>query len=394
MVFAAFTNSDVFQVAYPLLTIPLAAWYGRVTERRVAAAPLVQVLVGGPFQQLAPQPQPVPAAPAQPRVIREKVVYRAKKGDDDDWWVAPLGIVIAGLVVALLVPRGYSAARGTLLDILLGGGVVALGITAGTYVGLRKLSTFTGGFRASLGGAALTELLAILNAYLLLHPSWTRGGSYEQAFDSFLRLGPDFSDAFSAEHSHVTFFLAYQGIGAVVAILALAVALLCTFSISAQVERNAGAHLGPARRLVVWTLDRLGGGQWLVVPGVFAAVVAAAFCSGVLYNLVRKSSFELPAAKPVVTGLHVEHTRSKVAVRFRLDERATVTVLVRRVQRGHAGPPLNHTSARLAPGLRRITIPARTDRRALRKGVYQVRVRARATSGEVSAPRTVAFRVE
>jgi hypothetical protein len=226
-------------------------------------APLVQVQVGGPFLQPAPQPSPQPPA-VERQVIREKVIIKQKvkePSDDENWWVIPLVVFVLALAVFLLIARGYAATRGTLLDVLLGGGVFALGITVGTYLGLRRLPTFTDAFRLGLGAAALTELLAITNAYLLLHPSWTQGGSYEQAFDSFLRLGPSFSEAYSDKNSDVTFFLAYQGIGAFVAILALAVAFLCTFSISGQVERNASSHIGHGRRLVVWGLDRLGGGQ-------------------------------------------------------------------------------------------------------------------------------------
>jgi hypothetical protein len=73
MVLGSFTDNDIFQVVYPLLTIPVAAWYGRRTERRAADAPLVHVQIGGPFQAPA-SPQVPPQPPAEVRPIADRLV--------------------------------------------------------------------------------------------------------------------------------------------------------------------------------------------------------------------------------------------------------------------------------------------------------------------------------
>jgi hypothetical protein len=140
-------------------------------------------------------------------------------------------------------------------------------------------------------------------------------------------------------------------------------------------------------------LDRLGRGQTVGWGALFAAVGATAFCSGVLYNWAGKTSFDFPT-DPVVSSLRVVHTGKRVTAWFQLDEQARVTVQVRRLRNGRAGTLLNQVSRKLAPGRRRIALAARGDGDALRKGVYQVRVTARATGGELSVPKTAEFRVK
>lgn len=109
--------------------------------------------------------------------------------------------------------------------------------------------------------------------------------------------------------------------------------------------------------------------------------------------MAGSANFELPAS-PAVSGLSVAHTKKRVTAHFRLDGRATVTVQVRRLAKGQAGRPLNQVSRKLARGPRRITLPARKDGGALRKGIYRVRVRAETTGGERSVPRIADFRVK
>ena len=219
-----------------------------------------------------------------------------------------------------------------------------------------------------------------------MHPSWTGGGNYQQTFETFLKLGPNFSTAFSGKHSDATFLLAYQGIGALLAIVAVVLAFLCSLSISGQVERDAGARIGFVRRPVVWALDRVGGGRTQTWPALAAAAFATGLCSGAFYNWFGRSNLPVPE-RSAVTTLIVTHTRTHVTARFNLNEAATVSVKIRPVHNGRPANLLNAVSHDEEAGQRSITLsPGRTGMRS-RAGATESRSRQRAQTAKFRSQR-------
>ena len=104
---------------------------------------------------------------------------------DEDLWAPIAGFALGGLLAAYFIARGYAAARDTLVAVLLAGGVLGIGLSAGTFIGLRQLPTLTASRRVGLVVAALSQAVCVSNAYFLLHPSWTRG-NYQEVFETFL----------------------------------------------------------------------------------------------------------------------------------------------------------------------------------------------------------------
>lgn len=303
------------------------------------------------------------------------------------------GLVVVAVIAWLLqavVANMFVDARGPLLFALFVAGSVTLGLAVGAWLGIRRHLELEKSWRWPLLCGAVVCGLTYVDMWLLTHPTLATG-----TLDEIIR-------PFASNQGHVielarrdsdaTAFLAFQGLGAVGALIACVSTLFLLGVLWANVE----AQLRVTPALPVRLTRRLFGGLpvgRLLAAVLLLAVFSSAFASGAVHRLAGHASL---SAEPELRNVRIAADARSILVRAASTEPAVLRADVYRLAKnGKRRDMTGGDSNDCRPGRRcMLAFPAQRDGTTLSAGLYEVRVRATNERGVKSKPRGKRFRLQ
>lgn len=377
MVTAALGDSDVFQVGYPLLLIPvstvIAALYADWRARKAPRPPTS----GG---MSVTQVLQIHQHHHQHGIARPTSTPRSDRGS---WlnglepWQVGLVILVGFAVVLWLIALGFVEVRDELVLVLLTMASINFGTALGAWLALRRYAWFDRSWRWPVAACAIVGVIGGLDVYVLLHPTFATG-NYEQVFRSFLRGRPILVGAFGDIDANA--FLALQGIAAVLTLLVLLVSLILVVGVWAAIEESVGLRPGCLRRGARWLVHRYADKRRTSTSLIVLTVFSATVCAGWYYNgftlLLRTWDHD----GPTVSSLRARAGAKKLSVTMSVHEPVRVVVSAK-----HGDARFRRRAMfELRPGLHRLRIYGRADRKPLRRGRYTISILLRDEAGNVT----------
>jgi MFS family permease len=379
MLAGALADSDVFQVTYPLLLIPVATVFAALyADWRAKHAPLPP---SGTTMSVTQVLQIHHHHHARRTVAPKRKAKRASRTwTQEEIVVVGIGVLVAVAVLSFLIARGFAEARDELLFGLLTLASINFGTALGAFVALRRYAWFDRSWRWPAAACAFVAVVGGIDVYLLLHPAFATG-DYEQVFRSYLHERSIFEGAFSDVDANA--FLAFQGLASLLALLVLGVSLILVVGVWAAIEESVGLRPSFPRRAARWLVSHYADKRWASAMLMLLVVFSATLCAGWYYNGFKAIQARWDHDGPAVSSLGARAGSKKVRVRMTISEPVRVDVTVKRGAARSGG----RATFELRPGSHHVSLYGRADRGIMRRGRYTVVIVIRDEAGNATPHR-------
>lgn len=363
-------DSNLFQLLWPVILIPVAYCFGRAMDSRGGPAP-ASAPIGSPTtiindssKWFSPEARAQAIAVAAPNVTVH--VNASQTGGEDPWdeLARIFGIALAVLGALVAVGLFFAGVRAIALSTAMAAPCIFLGLWLAGYGKLRRDGILNQSWGTMLAVALLPALVTLAALFAGLAAE-VPGGRYEQVLAAFDDSGRAGLEGFGKYTTSVYF--AFQAIFAIGLIL---VCLASSVAYGTLIRFRSGPPSPPPFKPPWGFRALLFGPRWtFVFYGVLAClcgVVVSGFAYNWSYASVRRG---VDNAAPSLRAVNREGL-ARPTVEFTVDEVASAVLRLRRRDRAGQFRVVDSQTRELLPGTVRWPVVRRGQDR-LRPGTYR-----------------------